>query len=239
MCGDVDQTWRLACIKHLEQISSQCVVTAIVWQMFVCWWQPLHDDTSLLWAAAAAGAVLALCFAGLLSHLCLLLLLLLVHTTATATWLNCCLDLLLPFCLAHLHTQVVLLLAPCFVLLLVAQVQLLNRCLDVSLPSCLAHLHMHMHAGDSPAGPAHHFHAAFNELPLEWIATLLLPGTLAHLRMQVVLLLDQREQLGRTISGKHMGRMEANAEHAKHLRQRGCIVDERTLSIGDVVWVAR
>ncbi len=58
--------------------------------------------------------------------------------------------------------------------------------------------------------------------------------------MQVVLLVDQREQFARaTHQGHAVGRVEARSAHVEQIRAQGVAVDERTLSIGDAAWVAR
>ncbi len=54
---------------------------------------------------------------------------------------------------------------------------------------------------------------------------------------QVVLVVDQREQFQRTGHGN--GRADSLRVHTDQIRNQGLKVDERTLAIGDVLWVAR
>jgi hypothetical protein len=61
----------------------------------------------------------------------------------------------------------------------------------------------------------------------------------SHLCVQVVLVLDQREQFSRSHAGQKLDRVAATKLRAEQMRAQGVAVEERTLSIGDVTWVAR
>ncbi|KDD74336.1 hypothetical protein H632_c1391p0, partial [Helicosporidium sp. ATCC 50920] len=64
----------------------------------------------------------------------------------------------------------------------------------------------------------------------------LLPGSSFEACYRVVALVDAREHFG---GGSGGGRGEALRGHMDALRARGLRVEERTLPVGDVVWVAR
>ena len=62
------------------------------------------------------------------------------------------------------------------------------------------------------------------------------PGAPFGQEYNVVLLIDNREQFAHGVSG---GRSEGAQEGLARLRQRGVVVELRTLCIGDALWVAR